>query len=362
MTNKYLLRLTVLALLCFWVFSVLCPAPAQAGEHRTISAQLRHSTQRWHQTWRSDGKISGCGNTAWAIVFAYWKQYKGKRNLLPGINLPHQQSGRNDALIAPLNEEIGNLTETTFGVYQGNKWGRTLGGNMCKAQKYVRNKGYRTSCSRIKGTEFNKFDHVKRMLDQDKPVIIMTNDPKNVFTTLHYPVIERAAKIQEKVAGKWRDRTVRYYVNMGHGGNADWIWVREKGRNQHKRTGSFSMFLLDIDPAQGSTGSNRDANLAACQDWCRKNGGCSQCSRLPGCGAGHKTVKAFTGAGRNWYACKKRPSYSDASRRNEEECKDWCEDNDSCDKCSKKPGCGVGYKKIKTFGGRGKNWYGCRKR
>jgi hypothetical protein len=340
---------------------ILATKEVMAASYRTISAKLNHTTAKWYQTYRSDGHIVGCGNTAWAIVLGYWKQYKGKGRLLDGINMPYSQNGKNDPLLAPLMEDISRKTKSTYGTYKGKKWGRTLPSNMCGITNYVKAKGYRAQCHRIRGTEFDKFNHVKRMLDTDRPVIILINNPSKAFTSLHYPVIEKAEKKQKKVAGKWRDRDVRYFVNMGNGGKGKWIWVREVGKNDHPHTGSFSMLLLTIDHKGGETGSTKDVNLAACQDWCRGKG-CSQCSRLPGCGVGHKTVKSFTGAGRNWYACKKRTRYQDASRQNQKDCEDWCEENDSCDKCSKNPGCGSGYKRIKKFGGKGKNWYGCRKR
>ncbi|MFO7876084.1 MAG: C39 family peptidase [Thermodesulfobacteriota bacterium] len=218
----------------------LYASTADAGDrYQTIDAKLRHETPRWHQLQKDNGDPVGCGPTAWAIVYGYWKQHKGKTRLLEGV------SGANDPDLKAAMEEIARYTKSTYGVYQGTKWGRTMPRNMCRGKKYAEKRGYRVSCERIRGTEFDKFDRVKEWIRADKPVIILTNDPSHAFSTLHYPVIEQAQKKQKRVLRKWRDRDVNYFVNMGDGSD-DWIWVREVGRNHHPHTGSFSMFLIDI--------------------------------------------------------------------------------------------------------------------
>ena len=144
--------------------------------------------------------------------------------------------------------EINKILGSTHGTYKGKKWGRTTPSKMKKVENYIKKRGYNCSIERVRGSEFNKFRKVKKALDKNKPVIILINDPGKAFTTLHYPVIEKAELKQKKVAGKWRDRDVRYYVNLGTWKKdyREWITVREKGLNDQKRTGSFSMFILDI--------------------------------------------------------------------------------------------------------------------
>ncbi len=225
----------------------LAPVAAWSDEYRTIEADLLHQTPKWYQTWTSSGHPVGCGPTAWAIVFGYWKQHKGKRNLLPGVSMPYRQTGQDDAVLGPRMEEIAETMDTTYGVWQGQKYGRTTGGKMLDASNYVKRRGYRCTITRIQGTEYDKFRRVKEWLDRDRPVIIMTNEPDAAFTSLHYPVIEKARLKQKKVLGKWRDRDVYYSVNMGDGGENKEIWVREYGQNDHPHTGSFSMFLLNIE-------------------------------------------------------------------------------------------------------------------
>ncbi|MCD6420524.1 MAG: hypothetical protein J7L41_07440 [Synergistetes bacterium] len=217
------------------LISTLIPTTAIAGKYRTIEAHLQHKTQPWSQVLNSRGYPCGCGATAWTIVFGYWKEYHGKSRLL---------EGGESALSKHMNE-IAKTMGTTYGTFKGEKWGRTMPRKMLKASKYITKRGYKCSINRVRGTEFNKFWKVKKALDHNRPVIILINNPQKPLTSLHYPVIEKAELKQKKVLGKWRNRDVRYFVNM-QGSLYKWIWVREVGRNTHKHTGSFSMFFSSI--------------------------------------------------------------------------------------------------------------------
>jgi hypothetical protein len=221
------------------------------ADYRKIEGELDHGssgerTPRWFQTYNSRGYPVGCGATAWAIVLGYWKQYKGKTNLLPGINMPYTQTSSHDADLGGEMAEIARSISTDYVDWQDEKYGRTWPSNMKDVDSYITAKGYDCSVDRIVGTEFNKCRQVKESLDQDRPVIILTNEAEHAFTSLHYPVIEKSTLKQKKVWGNWQDRDVYYSVNMGDGGPNKEIWVREYGVNDHPHTGSFSMFLLNI--------------------------------------------------------------------------------------------------------------------
>jgi hypothetical protein len=99
---------------------------------------------------------------------------------------------------------------------------------------------------------------------------------------------------------------------------------------------------------------------ADCEAWCKANENCQKCSRSVGCGTGYKKLKSWTGYGDNWYACGKN-KYGQASDKHKEACQKWCKGQRKCAFCSKKSGCGTGYKKMKSWTGRGKNWYACKK-
>jgi hypothetical protein len=62
------------------------------------------------------------------------------------------------------------------------------------------------------------------------------------------------------------------------------------------------------------------------------------------------------GAGQAWAG-----SYKKASKRNKQECKEWCATNPNCRKCTNFTTCGLGVKTLKRFGGAGENWYACQK-
>lgn len=234
--------------LAVWLgIGTLAPITAWTAEYRELKGDLLHATPRWYQTLTSSGHPVGCGATAYAIVFGYWKEHKGKTNLLPGVTMPHTQSGRDDPALAPAISWIAQLMDTTYGTWQGKKYGRTTGNKMEKAVNYVKTMGYNCTIERIRGTEYDKFRKVKAWLDLDRPVIILTNESDAAFTSLHYPVIEKARLRQKKVSGKWQDRDVYYFVNMGDGGPNKEIWVREYGINDHHHTGSFSMYLVNIN-------------------------------------------------------------------------------------------------------------------
>lgn len=213
------------------------------AKYRTIKASLKKSTPLLWQTEKSNGYPVGCGNLAWAIVLGYWKQYNGKSKLLDDINMLHVDRSK----LHKHMEELAKDNETTYGSYKGSKYGRTAPWKMDKVKKYIKRCGYKSSVERDRGTEFSKFHKVRASLVKDRPVIILMNDPKKAFSSLHYAIIEEAELKQKRVARKWRNRDVRYKVNKGHyGKKPEWIWVREVGRNTHKHTGSFSMFHLNI--------------------------------------------------------------------------------------------------------------------
>ncbi len=98
-----------------------------------------------------------------------------------------------------------------------------------------------------------------------------------------------------------------------------------------------------------------------CQKWCAAHSETCKHCRTGSCGTGYSPVKTFRGKGKNVRACVKN-TYGQASSNNRKDCERWCAATAACAKCSVSSGCGRGYKRIKRFGGRGKNWYGCKKR
>lgn len=99
-------------------------------------------------------------------------------------------------------------------------------------------------------------------------------------------------------------------------------------------------------------------NRSKCADWCNQNANCTHCTRIPGCGTGYKKLKSFTGRGDNYYACEDRGG----SEENHGRCQEYCWKDRQCVSCSRYVGCGHGLEQIKVFRGKGKNWYACKKK
>ncbi len=374
------LRLATTAGVCA---GILAAAPARA-EHREQLAELRTPTVAWDQPRLREGYPAGCGPTALAIVYAYWAQQHGASHLFAGATIASGRAGSDDPTVREAMERIGYLVETDYVeknaplrdgsdqtiLERGSraKLGSTKTLDMCKGIAYAQEKGYPNArCFRIRGTEFDKFEHVSRYLKEDRPVIL-TISTKGQRATNHYVVVEKARKRQEKVGDDWRDRDVEYYVNYGWGGDRgdmpEWISTRQVGINTSQVYTATDAFLISVseDPLPLAT----DANEEACKEWCEGPGkaqGCVTCSRLAGCGPGYRHLTDFRSAGKDWYACAQRDTRrAEASEGHREQCEAWCRENPECKTCSTNPGCGVGYKAIKSWTGYGNNYYACAER
>lgn len=107
--------------------------------------------------------------------------------------------------------------------------------------------------------------------------------------------------------------------------------------------------------------SRRDASREHrqhCESWCRGNPNCKQCSPLP-CPPPSRNLKKWTGFGQNWFACETIRNPVTASRKNREECQQWCSAEPSCIKCQPASLCPPGLNKLRSYRGQGKNWYAC---
>lgn len=124
----------------------------------------------------------------------------------------------------------------------------------------------------------------------------------------------------------------------------------------------MDVFMDSISSVLAKHIRKSEQHFASCSNWCEKNPPCIKCSRKPGCGKGYKKLKGWTGFGKNWYACAPAKNRAAASRINKDACLNWCRLHENCVKCSRKIGCGRGYKKLKSWTGYGKNWYACKKR
>jgi hypothetical protein len=141
---------------------------------------------------------------------------------------------------------------------------------------------------------------------------------------------------------------------------------RTKTRNLVMAMLALALGLVFVlGPGQAWAGKYKDAsrqNKMDCQIWCNKKADCEFCSKKSGCGQGYTSIQSWTGRGKNWYACAKRETRREAGQRHREECHKWCDNNPACFMCSTKTGCGLGYRVLKSWTGRGNNYYACERR
>ena len=224
-------------------------------KYRDIKASLKHTfksgwhTPQWAQFKKSNGHAIGCGPVAWAIVYAYWRTFKGKTKLFGGNSVAEMSYVKHsdDSHVKTCIERLAKLCKTSDQKYQGHKVGYTPPGRMELGIKYAKECGYKNSShGRWRGTEFKKFDRVKSFLDADKPVILLIKD-SGFGIPNHYVIIEEAVKRQRKKLRSWKDRDVKYLVNYGWGPDKrKWIYVREKGINDHKHYTACSAFRVNV--------------------------------------------------------------------------------------------------------------------
>jgi hypothetical protein len=105
-----------------------------------------------------------------------------------------------------------------------------------------------------------------------------------------------------------------------------------------------------------------ERHKSECKAWCGQTPGCEFCSTNRGCGQGYEAIRSWTGYGKNWHACAKRETRREAGLRHKEDCEKWCRENPACSDCTSVAGCGYKSRVLKTWKGRGKNYYACERR
>jgi hypothetical protein len=101
-----------------------------------------------------------------------------------------------------------------------------------------------------------------------------------------------------------------------------------------------------------------------CNAWCASQPDvCTHCSTLRGCGEGFDTIKSWTGYGKNWHACKKRPDKKDIAEQAWSDCGAWCQENrGACYACRGQCESMHGLTSVKRWGDRGIYIHACGKK
>ncbi len=112
----------------------------------------------------------------------------------------------------------------------------------------------------------------------------------------------------------------------------------------------IAMALLLVSPypvlSEGNNDTS-DSQKQACLKWCSENPDCVRCTRSSTCPTLLKKLKTYRGATENWIACGK-DKYN-ARKQLESHCREWCRDNEQCNKCVSAPSCRNGIKTLKRF-------------
>ncbi len=208
-------------------------------------------TPAWYQPWRSIGGKDypvGCGPAAWTILYAYWKQFKGKSNLFQSdlSGRCFNQAGEpNDVMW-----RIADLTGTTYGDV-GEPYGFTRPSRMGDGICYAKEKGYSdASVVRYRSGEREKWRKIDREIQADRPVILTINVRGNTNFGFpdHYVVVERTLHMPRPGVD-----TYGYFVNMAHGSNPTdgyphkWIFTVQKGVDDS----AFSAYLVRMTDEAG---------------------------------------------------------------------------------------------------------------
>jgi hypothetical protein len=142
------------------------------------------------------------------------------------------------------------------------------------------------------------------------------------------------------------------------------VFVCRKERLMWKNIARLSVFFLLIGILFWPERANAEQDLALrdCASWCVETSNCVACSTLSGCGSYYTDINTFRrGSGKVWYACRARNSKN--GRRSEgerRECIQYCRENwEYCDMCSTYKNCGQDYDRLKSFTGKGRNWFAC---
>ena len=237
------------------------------------TAKLKNETIRWKQSKNSNGYPCGCGNTAWAIVYAYWQQFKGRDKLfvdVRGNSLDLEDY--NYSIVCDYDSEITteenyiynaqwelfantnsiNLSTWGFNAFWSVtppveiKNGLTWPCDMNKGGDYGKNRGYSMSLGwRNYGSDGwrKTTNFIYDSINADKPAILLIATSGLVAN--HYVVIE---KITERYWAKTGEPIeVEFRANFGWGSGSKTIYsLSDKWRGNDFKV-SYDVFVPTIN-------------------------------------------------------------------------------------------------------------------
>jgi PKD repeat protein len=193
-------------------------------------------TPPWEQYQKADGYSVGCGPVAWGIVYAYWKQFKGKEKLFPGltsVNGVYETNAIVKNCIDHVSSDVG-----TFNV-SGTNQAATIPTYMPNGQYYGINLGYDCSSKYHSGEDY---DIIRNNIANDKPVILFIASGNTWILPDHFVVAEKAIKYTKQIIGISYTSSIRYYCNFGWGvGDYKWIYGWDCSFSSNDICGSITL-------------------------------------------------------------------------------------------------------------------------
>lgn len=194
-------------------------------EHLDHSFSWPWHMPHWYQPAGVGGYPVGCGPVAWAMVYAYWKQFHGKANLFDGMSLsdkwhPADCDPYRDNAIYYGMWELAELVETVYGGSGDDKWGLTFPWKMDQGTAYAQARGYPfTTCEEDSGTEWSKFQEIEDEIAADRPAILRIN-ADGTGAGNHYVAIEGTRHLEQVGLD-----SLGYRANYGWWGKASPVWI-----------------------------------------------------------------------------------------------------------------------------------------
>jgi hypothetical protein len=166
----------------------------------------------------------GCGPTAWSIVYAYWKDFKGKTELFDGGTTGFSFSNDVRKAQVKIAKKMGTWHfDDLWNIIPTSENGLTWPDDFYKGEQYARSFGYGTSVKRVNAYVWFDWDRDKaanwvyKYIEKDWPVVALFNTDNKFgdYFPTHYSVVEKAVKYQIK--GTSDVKELGMYLNYGGG-------------------------------------------------------------------------------------------------------------------------------------------------
>lgn len=235
--------------------------------NKWTSDELNHTFRsgwhlpKWTQEVILDGsnkEYVGCTPLAVTMVYAYWKQFKGKSKLFDGNSLTYKSSMSNsgDSVVIDAVTEIRNDLGTYAGsrVYDTNGnftgySGRTETGRRLEtlADNYGDDRGYSYDIDVDYGGDWSKGKKAYDRIKKDQP-LWMSIDTSGGRASDHSVAVE-GVKFKERVRGRrnkrYYNREMHYLMNYGWGDTRKWVKTYDRFDNSSETETSGVYHIWD---------------------------------------------------------------------------------------------------------------------